>query len=156
MAKETGEEGVEGRRKWGAVVPKWNREGPRKMKQYRWDTAGRVMKGRPFWKALPASPGRVRAHLLYTTLILILFIQSLYSITVFVNVPATLSSLRVILAHFLQRQPRVWPCVSSQEMLRELRRLITSRSQETMFEEILMKIMMGHDLFWQETSRQIS
>ena len=74
--------------------------GPRKMKQHRWDTAGRVMKGRPFWKALPTSPGRVRAHLLYTTPILILFIHSLYSITVFVNVPATLSSLRVILDHF--------------------------------------------------------
>ena len=105
------------------------------------------MKVRPLWKALPTSPGRVRAHL-YTTPILIFFIHSLYSITVFVHVPATLSSLRVILVHFLQRQPRVWACVSSQEMLRELRRLITSRSQETMFEEILMKIMMGHDSFW--------
>ena len=113
------------------------------------------MKVRPLWKALPTSPGRVRAHL-YTTPILIFFIHSLYSITVFVHVPATLSSLRVILVHFLQRQPRVWACVSSQEMLRELRRLITSRSQETMFEEILMKIMMGHDSFWQEMSRQIS
>ena len=56
---------------------------------------------------------------------------------------ATLSSLRVILLHFLQRQPSVWPCVSSQEMLRELKRLITSRSEETVFEEILMKITMG-------------
>ena len=103
----------------------------------------------------PGKSTGVACQPLCTTPILILFIHSLYSITVFVHVPATLSILRVILVHFLQRQSTVWPCVSSQEMLRELRRLIT-RSQETMFEEILRKIMMGHDSFWQETSRQIS